>query len=290
MVSTGLYEFTFGFGFLHEQIVRLRQQTLEDETRLTGAPVFPSPQFEAERGYDVYLPTSGGDYYYQFKASEYYSHPRSTWRADGTHTGPYYRIKLHKADSNKQHRVLRTLAGTKEYPNKEHTYYEAPEINSLNRYNTAFLAGDITENSRQIPLNECDDIWEGSQHYITFQKENVGWEQHSFTKHHDHSILGKEIIPEYLKHKSEWKKIDDRYATELFSKILGVAKRVETTKEIEIILEKISINFEKFEHSVADEKFVLPVKIKMLIKTSTILSHVFGATLFFVGSRDNSHS
>jgi hypothetical protein len=287
MVTTGLSEFTFGFGFLHEQIVRLRQEVLEDGTRLTGAPVFPSPQFEAERGYDVFLPTSGGDYYFQFKASDYYSHPLSEWLADGTYTDPYYRIKLHKRDNNKQHRILRALSGKKECPYKEHTYYVAPEIDSLASYNTAFLAGNITENSRKIPLIECDDILNASQHHITFQKGEEGWKQHSFSIHHDHSILGKQIIPEYVKHKSEWKKIDDQYATVLFSTILDRAKQVETTKEIETILEKFSINFERFERSVVDEKFVLSVKVKTLIKTSFILSHVFGATLFFVGSQGN---
>jgi hypothetical protein len=286
MVSTGLSEFTFGFGFLHEQITRLRRLTFDDEgTRLTGAPVFPSQQFEAERGYDVFLPTTGGDYYYQFKASDYYSHPNSLWLDDGTYDGPYYRIKLHKKDYNKQHRVLRILSGTKELPNKEHVYYVAPEINSLSWYNAAFLAENITENTRKIPLVECDNIGDANQHYITFERGVKGWEQHSFSKHHDFSILGKEIFSEYLKHRSEWKRIDDQYASDLLSEISNTAKQIVTANQLNEILDKFTIHSERFQQSVTQEKFVLSKKVKTLIKTSFILSHVFGATLFFVGSR-----
>ena len=286
MVSTGLSEFTFGFGFLHEQITRLRQLTFDDEgTRLTGAPVFPSQQFEAERGYDIFLPTSGGDYYFQFKASDYYSHRRSMWRADGTHNGPYYRIKLHKPNYNKQHRVLRILSGTRDHPNKEHTYYVAPEINSLSDYNAAFLAGNITENSRKIALKECDDILNSDQHYITFQAGIEEWEQHSVSKHHDHSILGKMIIPEYIKNKSKWKKIDDKYASDLLYEISNTAKQVVTTNQLNEVLDKFIHHSEIFEQSITQEKFVFSKKMKTLIKTSFILSHVFGATLFFVGSQ-----
>lgn len=289
MVSTGLSEFTFGFGFLHEQITRLRQLTFDnDGTRLTGAPVFPSQQFEAERGYDVFLPTSGGDYYYQFKATDYYSHPRSLWRADGTHNGPYYRIKLHKPNYNQQHRVLQTLSGTREYPNKEHTYYVAPEINSLSRYKTAFLEENITENSRKIPLIDCDPIPNADQHYITFQAGDLGWEQHSHSKHHDYSILGKEIIPEYINNKSKWKKIDDKYASDLLSEISQTAKKIISQQELDQILNKFAFHSERFEDSIAQEKFVLSRKMKTLITTSFILSHVFGVTLFFVGSQSNA--
>lgn len=280
MVSTGLSEFTFGFGFLHEQIVRLRQQSLEGGIRLTGAPVFPSPQLESVLGYDAYLPTLGGDYYYQFKTSEYYSRPQAKLRTDGTHNGPYYRIKLHKANYNNQHRVLRILSRT-----KEHTYYVAPEIDSLSRYKTAFLEGNITENSRKIPLRECDDIWDGKQHYITFQSGNADWIQHSFPRHHDYSILGNEIIREYLKHKSNWREIDDKYASDLFLKISDAAREIVTRTELDMIMEKFSVLLEMFEQTSMNEKFLPSKRVNNLVKASFILSHVFNATLFFVGTQ-----
>jgi hypothetical protein len=283
MVSNGLSEFSFGFGYLHEQIVRLRQQSLADGTRLTGAPIFPSQQFEAVRGYDVYLPKFGTDYYYQFKASEYFSHPRSRWRADGTHTGPYYRIALHKANYNQQHRRLRALA-----VDKEHTYYVAPEFNSWERYNTAFLEGTITENSRKIPLQNCDDILDGGKHYITFQSGNEGWEQHSDSKHHDGSILGKEIFSVYMKHKPDWKRIDDQYASNLFSEISDTAKKIVTKKQFDEITDKINVRRESFEYPVMSENHHMPRKVETLIKTSQILSILFGATLFLVGSQDSN--
>jgi len=283
MVSIGLSEFSFGFGYLHEQIVRLRLQSLTDGTRLTGAPIFPSQQVEAMRGYDVYLPKFGTDYYYQFKASEYFSHPRSKWRANGTHTGPYYRIALYKANYSQQHRRLRALS-----MDKEHTYYVAPEFNSWERYNTGFLEGTITENSREIPLDECDDILDGRQHYITFHSGNGGWEQHSDTKHHDGSILGKQIFSEYIKHKSDWKKIDDQYASSLFSEISDTAKKIVTKEQFDDIINKINVRQESFEQTVMRENLILPRKVETLIKTSQILSLFFGATLFLVGSQDSN--
>jgi hypothetical protein len=283
MVSTGISEFTFGFGFLHEQINRLRQETLEDGTRLTGAPVFPSQQFEAERGYDVYLPTTGGDYYFQFKASEYFLDSRSGWIADGTHNGPYYQIKMHKPHYNNQHRVLRTLSR-----DKEHTYYVAPELNSLDQYKTAFLGSLITEASRKIPLKDCRDYYDGDQHFISFQPGVERWVEHSFSIPHDHSLLGKEIIRDYIKHKSEWKKIDDQYASNLFSDISRIAADIVTKKELDLLVEKFSTNLEISEKFMVDEKIHLSKKVKTLVKTSFILSHVFGATLFFVGSQGDS--
>ncbi len=280
MVSTGLSEFTFGFGFLHEQIVRLRQQSLERGIQLTGAPVFPSPQLESVSGYDAYLPTFGGDYYYQFKRSEYCSRPQAKLRANGIHNGPYYRIKLHKANYNNQHRVLRILSRT-----KEHTYYVAPEIDSLSRYKTAFLEGNITENSRKIPISECADICDEDQHYITFQSGNVDWVQHSVPSHHDYSILGNQIHHEYTKHQSEWKEIDDKYASDLFSKITEIAKEIVTSTELDMILEKFLVVNERFDQSSMNEKILPSKKVNNLIKASFILSYVFNATLFFVGTQ-----
>jgi hypothetical protein len=290
MASTGLSEFTFGFGFLHEQITRLRQLTFDDEgTRLTGAPVFPSQQFEAERGYDVFLPTSGGDYYYQFKASDYYSHSRSLWRADGTYDSSYYRIKLHKANRNHQHFVLKNLSGDRNHPNNEHVYYVAPEINSLPQYNLAFLREEITENSRQIPLIDCSRLQDANQHYITFQPKIRGWKEHSLSIHHDHSILGKEIFSEYLKHRHEWKRINDQYASDLFSKISDTAKKIVTANELNQMMDKFTYQSEKYEQSISQEKFILSKKMKSLVKTSFILSQIFGATLFFVGSQNSDN-
>jgi hypothetical protein len=191
---------------------------------------------------------------------------------------------LHKDGFNQQHRALRILSR-----DKEHTYYVAPEINSLVDYNIAFLGGTITENSRQIPLRECDDIWDETQHYITFQSGNAGWDQHSFSIHHDDSILGKQIIPEYVKYKSEWKKIDDHYTSNLFSEISDAAKKIVSKNELDMIMEKFSVSLEMFERLSMNEKFVLPIKVKTLIKTSFVLSHVFGATLFFIGSQNSQN-
>ena len=117
-----------------------------------------------ERGWDAHLPTNGTDFYYQFKLSDYMVRPTATYWRDGTYHGPYFRVRLHKHDLNKQHCNLRALSAT--FPE---TYYVAPETDSMAIFNQAFLTGTMTDHSRMISLAECDDVNDGAQHYITYQ-------------------------------------------------------------------------------------------------------------------------
>ena len=157
LASTGISEFTFGFAFLHEQVQH-------QDGNFRAMPVLPSLQDENELGWDAHLPLNGTDYYYQFKLSEYLSRRNAKYIVDGTFSGPYYRIWLHRHDGNKQHRLLRTLS--QQCPN---TYYVAPELNTRSAFDTHFLTGQITEHSRLIPLTECRDINDALQHCICYQ-------------------------------------------------------------------------------------------------------------------------
>jgi hypothetical protein len=100
MVSIGISEFTFGFAFLHEQ-------TIAQWDGLTAAPILPSLQQEASAGWDAHIPLEGEAFFYQFKLTDYLFRSNATFIRDGTYSGPYYRIDLHKRNYNNQHRLLR---------------------------------------------------------------------------------------------------------------------------------------------------------------------------------------
>jgi hypothetical protein len=159
MVAIGISEFTFGFAFLYEQ-------TSQNWGDLAAVPILPSLQQEAQDAWDAHLPLLAEDYYYQFKLSEYLYCPNAKYIEDETYNQSYFRIALHKRDNNRQHRRLKLHAQT--HPN---TFYVAPELNNIDDFNQAFLAQNLSQNSRLIPLNDCDDIAEddGDQHYITYQ-------------------------------------------------------------------------------------------------------------------------
>ena len=99
MADLGLSEFTFEFSFLYEQVSK-------NWNNLQTFPLLPSLIKENKIGWDAMLPTKGAMYYYQFKQSELFYRGNAKYISDGTYHAPYFRIKLHKADYNKQHRIL----------------------------------------------------------------------------------------------------------------------------------------------------------------------------------------
>ena len=187
MAAIGISEFTFGYAFLYEQ-------TQTNWTNLRAAPVLPNLRQEQEEGWDAYLPANGIDYYYQFKLSDYLSRANATFIRDDTYDGAYYRIALYRKDNNRQHQRLRDHSRAN--PN---TYYVAPEFNRVDDFHTAFLANQITNNSRIIPVSACDDILDSDQHYLTFQPGEPAWNQHSERKRHDLSFSGRELEALYRK-------------------------------------------------------------------------------------------
>lgn len=206
MGATGISEFTFGFAFLFEQ-------TRRHWRGLRAAPVLPSLRREAAEGWDARLPARGIDYYYQFKLSDYLWARNSKYIRDGIYPGPYYRIALHKKNSNEQHRRLRDKARS-----DRHTYYVAPEFTSLTTFSRSFLARDITEHSRLIPVVDCDDIHDGDQHYITYEEGLPAWNQHSEPKSHSRSTSGKDIEQLYRRSRAEWIPITEDFAEAVYEK------------------------------------------------------------------------
>ncbi len=264
MVALGISEFTFGFSFLYEQT----QQHWGD---LTAVPVLPNLRQEADQAWDAHLPTIGTDFYYQFKLSDYLLRGNAKYIADNTYYGPYYRIALHKKDENRQHQRLRQHA-----QDNPHTYYVAPEVHDLDAFNAAFLAHQITPNTRIIPLQDCDDIEDGEQHYITYQPGNLEWIQHSEKKRREKSYSGKEIVRFYEESRSGWKRIDEEYTANLWQKTVETAQ-------------KITVLEDNAEQRQAPRLQDFPPERErqgaVLLQASRLLSTFFGLTLVIVGTR-----
>jgi hypothetical protein len=213
MAATGVSEFTFAFAFLFEQ-------TRSEWGNLSVAPILPSLNREAELGWDARLPVMGQDYYYQFKLSERLSRWNAKYLNDGTYQAPYFRISLHRRHGNRQHRQLMDHAAT--HPE---TYYVAPEFSGLDQFNAAFLDRQIVAQSRLIPLRDCEPIYDGDQHHITFQSDKRGWKQHSQAAHHEYSVFGRELGVMYEKARSHWEAIDTGYAKHLFDSTVARIQR-----------------------------------------------------------------
>jgi hypothetical protein len=266
MTVVGLSEFTFGYAFLYEQ-------THANWGNLVAAPILPSLQQEHDAGWDAHLPLNGIDFYYQFKLSDYLYRGNANYIHDGTYPGPYYRLALHKKDVNRQHQRLRTLAQT-----SPHTYYVAPEFNSIDNFNSAFLQHQITQQSRMIPVSECDDINDSAQHYITFRHGQLGWIQHSERKVHETSFTGKDLPALYRTTQQAWRPINQEFAVQLFDKTIALVDRVLEVEKRgdQPVARPALLNFDARPRE----------RREVLERTSEILSVLLGVTLVVVGTRE----
>ncbi|MBZ5644563.1 MAG: hypothetical protein LAO19_17545 [Acidobacteriia bacterium] len=263
MAQIGISEFTFGYAFLFEQ-------TQANWGDLKAAPVLPSLQQEEHEGWDARLPLNGIDFYYQFKLSDYLSRGNATFIRNGTYSSPYYRIWLHQHNANQQHRRLRQHCIAN--PN---TFYAAPQFNSLEEFNSRFLAHQITTESRIIPLALCDDIHDGDRHCITFQRGYSAWIFHSEPTKHEKSYTGRELGSLYRDSRRQWQRIDVHFAERLLEKTREIAKRViieEEPKRAAVV------------RPLLDEAQVGRERRDLLLRTADILSATLGVTLVLVGS------
>lgn len=261
----GLSEFMFGYAFLYEQ-------THNNWPDLTAAPILPSLQHEYDEGWDAHLPLNGTDFYYQFKLSDYLFNHNAKYIRDGTYANPYYRLALHHRHNNRQHRRLRILSSTN--PN---TFYVAPEFNDIDTFNAAFLQHQIVNRSRMIPVNQCVDINDSDQHYITFRQNHPAWIQHSEPKRNEESFTGKDIPGLYRASQQDWRPVTHQFAVELFNK---------TTALVDRVLESEKIGDERPARPALLDFDARPrERREVLRRTSEILSVLLGVTLVIVGER-----
>jgi hypothetical protein len=214
MVAIGISEFSFGYAFLYEQ-------TQAHWNNLTAAPILPSLQQEANAGWDVHLPMVGEAFFYQFKLSDYLFRHNARYIRDGTYTGPYYRIVLHRRENNRQHRLLRAHCQT-----NQNTFYVAPELRTIPAFYEAFLAHNLTSHTRLFSLGDCEDIapTDGSEHCITFQPGEAAWDFHSDGVRKERSFFGSRLEDLYAERTVEPRQIDVTFAKDLLERSAASAR------------------------------------------------------------------
>jgi hypothetical protein len=266
MVSIGISEFTYGFAFLFEQVNA-------NWIGVDAAPILPSLQTEQMSGWDVSIPLFGVPFFYQFKIPEYLSAAHATYIADGTYSGPYYRIDLHRRDYDNQHRRLKELAAIN--PN---TFYAAPELNTPAEFTAQFLAQTLVDASRLIPLTDCDDIEpdDDSQHRITFAPGAVEWAFHSTLHRKTLSYKGRKSLHDlYVKSRPSWSRLDEHYAEDLLSRI--VATRQKVTGDRLPMPEGPFLPQSRKRREARETAFA---------RLADVLATEFGASMLIAGSRD----
>jgi hypothetical protein len=264
MAIVGLSEFTFGFGFLYEQ-------TTANWGELKAAPILPSLQQEQDVGWDARLPLQGTDYYYQFKLTDYLERRNAKHIQDGTYDGAYYRFHLHKKNNNRQHQRLREHCTENPF-----TYYVAPEFNTLDSFNSSFVAKELRERSRLIALADCDDIADGQQHYITFRANDPGFTQHSSPKRHEQTAFGRNLPEVYRSSHQHWAAIDKPFAERLFEKTRDTVTRNLAREERFRIRREVKL-LEDFVPQQASRR-------EILLRAADVLSTFLGVTLVIVGT------
>jgi hypothetical protein len=262
MAAIGISEFTFGYAFLSEQ-------TQKKWSDLKAAPILPSLQQEYDAGWDAHLPLTGTDFYYQFKLSEHLSKGNATFIADKTYAGPYYRIPLHRKHENRQHARLKAHA--KVNPN---TFYVSPEFNSVEEFNAAFLSRQIMNRTRLIAVRECEDVYDGKQHYITYRQGEPAWIFHSDKKRHEESVTGKELGSLYRRSKPRWASLNKEYAINIFQR----AKSVIQSSFDDENLTAPSRVFPLLEFDPQERS-----RTEILLRVSELLSVALGLTMVLVG-------
>lgn len=268
MADLGISEFSFGYAFLFEQ-------TQHNWGALAAAPVLPSLQQEANVGWDVHLPLLATDFYYQFKVSKRMIGRNARFRANGTYDSPYYQLDLHRRDFNRQHRTLWHHAQS--HPN---TYYVAPELETADDFSEAFLANTITENSRLIPLTECDTYsdGDGGQHWITFSP-GADFIQHS-KKRFGKARSGKELVRVYEESRQRWQPVNEAFSQRVLNDVrntLDFVARQQSKGVSRRLLEGVRASLDR----PVGQRRELALEL-----ASKALSVVLGVTLVLVGERE----
>lgn len=260
MADLGISEFTFGFAFVSEQIRK-------NWGKIVSLPIFPSLIREKSVGYDVELPMKGKTFYYQFKTSELLRRKNSKYIRDGTYSGSYYRIKLHRMFNNNQHRMLKNLSRI-----EKDTYYVAPECADLRNFNDAFLNGKVTDQSRLIPLINCNDyaISDSDQHYITFEPGNSGFHQHSEISERKESILGINMGELYASRVKDFEAIDEKFSNKVTSNVIQLSKDNQGKK---------LFNYESIDNILSEAKTIYD----RLALSANILWTLYGIVMAIVG-------
>jgi len=283
MKLLGISEFTYGFAFLYEQ-------TRAKWDNLKAVPITPSLAQEGGRGgvesqgWDARLQLKkGSDFYFQFKMSDYLLDSRAKYFNQGPGIGPYYRFALHRKNNYLQHKSLRELSKKEKNvfyvaPEFSPSIYRASNVQRMESLNTIFLNGEVTENSRLIPVSQCNDyaIDDPEQHHMIYRKDFRAriYSDHPFDV--EKSYRGKKLEKLYRNHSGRFSDINDDFILNLFRDYIDVISEIYSEKG------KIrGYNKNPFDLLNFDPKFAK--KEETLLRLSQICMVFFNSVLILVG-------
>ena len=283
MKLLGISEFTYGFAFLYEQ-------TQAHWDNLKAVPITPSLAQEGGRGgvesqgWDAFLQLKkGSDFYFQFKMSDYLMDSRAKYFNNGPGTGPYYRFALHRKNNYLQHKSLRELSKKEKNvfyvaPEFSPTIYRASNVQRMESLNSIFLNGEVTENSRMIPVSECKDcaVDDPIQHHMIYRTGHRAkiYSENSFEVRKSYK---KEQIEKLYRGNSDKFSINDNFILDLFKDYSDVLSEIYSEKQTKIIgSEKSTFNLLNFDPRFASKE-------ETLLRLSQICMVFFNSVLVIVG-------
>ena len=154
-ISPSFSEFTYGFAFTHELVVRHNK-------RITAPPLLPSLKQEGRSGgFDVALKFSRARaLFLQFKLPELVGHPRG---GQWSHFGrPYYRFWIAAPKRRRQHGLLLRLE------KRGRVYYAAPEFHTSVEFSQRFESSSVEYGSALFRPRDMGHIADGRDHCVAY--------------------------------------------------------------------------------------------------------------------------
>jgi len=151
-------EFSYGYALTEELVSSLGRG-------LSAAPVFPSLYEEGKTGgYDVKIPSHGYPLFIQFKLSHKMIRDTAIEVKHGVLTNPFYRMHIRSRKHSRQHEMLLELESKGNL-----VYYTAPCFHSSARFNQAYLARNIINESFWIRPSLIGKILDDNSHHVAFK-------------------------------------------------------------------------------------------------------------------------
>lgn len=167
-MKPGYTEFSFGYAFT-ENLIRSHLHNV------TGAPVFPNLIQEATLGYDIRIDFPAVPLFFQFKLPELMV--RRSAREISVHaipglSVPFFRMPMMRRDQSQQHSYLVDL----ETRHPGTVFYATPALADLSRFNAAYLAGQVHEETAFFSPLDIGLLPDDEQHSVAYSSHLTnGW-------------------------------------------------------------------------------------------------------------------
>ena len=165
-MKPGYTEFSFGYAFT-ENLIRANAHNV------AGAPVFPNLIQEATLGYDIRIDFPAVPLFFQFKLPELMV--RRSAREISIHSipglsVPFFRMPMMRRDQSQQHSYLVDL----EISHPGTVFYASPALADLSRFNAAYLAGRVHQETAFFSPLDIGLLTDNEQHSVAYSSHLAG--------------------------------------------------------------------------------------------------------------------